>query len=897
MPIDPTLLGHAFDDEHGARERPAAANDSADGDLAAVRAELDAIRRTLSWRLTRPLRVVRRLAGRARRVLLATDRGAAPPAPVASSVAPAVDDDVFDVAYYRRANRDLGHLDDEALRGHYKAFGRAEGRRYRPVLQTADVRERDYDPDRPTVLLGLHEATRSGAPVLGWNLVQRLARTYNVVLVLLRGGEIAHAFDEVANVTISLDGGVPPSPYDLEVMALELVDRYHPVYAVANSAATHELATALEEAGVPALVLVHEFASTLRPFGMLNTLVGVASELVFPARIVADAMSLEYAGMLARAPRILPQGQSALPPGQQRSTAQTAGFTRETRYGTDGAAVDLPQTTVEELLPRLDPTTVLVIGAGTLAPRKGVEFFVQAAAELVRQGVGNVTFAWIGHRFTGLEWYVDELHEHVRRSGVGSTVHFLEPADDLVPLYERADLFFLSSRLDPMPNVTIDAALASIPVVAFENASGFAEWLAQAGLPELVVPHLDATAAARVIARLARDGELRARTGETIREAAQRTFDMDRYVAGLDELGLRARRIATQIEADIATIAASGRFEASLFGIPWPGRTGDQLLRQYVVTSARAIPRSAPRTGTLMRRPAAGFHPLVYAEQAAWYDDEDDGDPFADWLRRGEPEGPWSTPILGPDDGGPGVAGTRLRVLVHGHFHYPELLPDLLDRLARNTHPYRLVVTTTSAEKVVLLEKMLADRGSEGTVVLVPNRGRDLGALFTGVDDATLREHDVVLHLHGKKSPHVVEDVADRWRTAIWENLVGGKHAMLDRLVRAFADDPALGLVSQEDPHLNDWDLNREHGEQLAARLGLDVALPNHLDFPVGAMFWARTAAIAPILDLGLAWDDYPEEPLRMDGTSLHALERIVPLVVRSRGFTYAKTVVPGVHR
>ena len=58
-------------------------------------------------------------------------------------------------------------------------------------------------------------------------------------------------------------------------------------------------------------------------------------------------------------------------------------------------------------------------------------------------------------------------------------------------------------------------------------------------------------------------------------------------------------------------------------------------------------------------------------------------------------------------------------------------------------------------------------------------------------------------------------------------------------------------------------------------------------------MFWARSAALAPLFKLQFHWDDYPEEPLPGDGTLLHALERILPFVASHNGYRYAVTNVP----
>ena len=75
------------------------------------------------------------------------------------------------------------------------------------------------------------------------------------------------------------------------------------------------------------------------------------------------------------------------------------------------------------------------------------------------------------------------------------------------------------------------------------------------------------------------------------------------------------------------------------------------------------------------------------------------------------------------------------------------------------------------------------------------------------------------------------------------------------------------------------------------------MTLPVHFDFALGAMFWARTAALRPFLDVGLSLDDYPAEPLDHDGSALHALERLIPLVVEAEGFEFAKTHLSTVRR
>lgn len=118
---------------------------------------------------------------------------------------------------------------------------------------------------------------------------------------------------------------------------------------------------------------------------------------------------------------------------------------------------------------------------------------------------------------------------------------------------------------------------------------------------------------------------------------------------------------------------------------------------------------------------------------------------------------------------------------------------------------------------------------------------------------------------------------------------------MVDVVLDSFATDETLGLVFADDPHLPDWDANVAAALQLTARMGIAGPLPPFFNFPVGGMFWARPEALKPLLARKLAWHDYPQEPIANEGTILHALERLLPLVVQHAGDRYAATHIPGV--
>ena len=139
--------------------------------------------------------------------------------------------------------------------------------------------------------------------------------------------------------------------------------------------------------------------------------------------------------------------------------------------------------------------------------------------------------------------------------------------------------------------------------------------------------------------------------------------------------------------------------------------------------------------------------------------------------------------------------------------------------------------------------------------------------------------------------------MGESWRQFLFENLLGGESgSMADTILANMNNDASIGMVFPDDPYIVGWGANLAFAEPLAARMGLEK-LPEHFVFPVGTMFWAKASALAPLLDLNLSWDDYPEEPLPYDGSLLHALERLFSLILSIGNFRCAATNVIGLTR
>lgn len=233
------------------------------------------------------------------------------------------------------------------------------------------------------------------------------------------------------------------------------------------------------------------------------------------------------------------------------------------------------------------------------------------------------------------------------------------------------------------------------------------------------------------------------------------------------------------------------------------------------------------------------------------------------------------------------------RIGVVCHVFYPDVLPEIIQAIETIPLPYRLFLSTDTAEKKTEIERILAARPNPPPVDLrlVPNRGRDIAPKYVAFADI-YPELDRVLFLHTKKSLH--SRGGDEWRRALMSALVGSPATAASALA-IFEAAPDVGIVFPARTGLGAraarWDGNFAIARDTFARIGLALDPTAPLDFPSGSMFWARPAALQPILDLHLSLEDFQPEAGQIDGTLAHALERSVLVAAAHAGFRGIKTI------
>jgi hypothetical protein len=228
------------------------------------------------------------------------------------------------------------------------------------------------------------------------------------------------------------------------------------------------------------------------------------------------------------------------------------------------------------------------------------------------------------------------------------------------------------------------------------------------------------------------------------------------------------------------------------------------------------------------------------------------------------------------------------RLAVVAHIFYPDLAPEILGYLRNIPWGADIFVSTdTAVKQQEILAAFAGWQGGQVEVRVMPNRGRDIAPKVVGFRDVHDR-YEYVLHLHGKKSLHSGEIAG--WREYLFRSLLGSPDVVRG-VFEAFRRSPLLGIVApcHWEPisgWLN-WGFDFPPARALAGRMGLDLARDQPLDFPSGSMFWARSAALRPLLEAGLTVEDFPEEAGQVDGTLAHAVERLYFRICEHAGHTW----------
>jgi glycosyltransferase involved in cell wall biosynthesis len=730
---------------------------------------------------------------------------------------------------------------------HYFTNGKQEGRlgSFQGLINTHYIGgKKEYNHLLPTIAIACHESSATGAPLVGLNLGLSICEEYNVIHIVLHESTLQDDFVDNSVFTLT---HLRNKEATIKILLEWLHEQFKLDSIICNSVETYSVLESASDLNIPVISLLHEFSEYTRPRGKITNTVINSDKVIVPARIIAESAYKEmkdYFGIKNK-----PNNMVVLPQGKLLFLPQNNG-------------VNL---SVEQLRAKfnISKTDKVIVGAGYVQTRKGVDLFVDAAAKIKKHYSKSCKFIWVGggydpeHDIGCSVWLQSQLQEF----GLEDDFYFLNHQKSLDDILDLADVYLLTSRLDPFPNVVIDALQADLPVVCFDRTTGCAEFLLENKSNSAVVPFLDTTEMAKKAI-----GFLGAKkqNPNVNRRLVKNKLDFNKYVKSLISIIEESKVEIKKRNYIVKTIADSGMFNPGFYN----KGNNDYAIEYYVKTSLKGIHSTSPMPGFSVGK----------------------------WFENNKPESIYTVPLYEQIKSNNPIAThncllvkgeshikTTKKVAVHLHLYYFDLAEEFAKYFSYLPNGFDLFITVCRSGIEEKVQDSFADIGANKVEVIeVENIGRDVAPFFISLKDKIYkRGYDIIGHFHSKKSNDVDQGTGDRWRQYLLTNLIGSSKAV-NEILKPFENDN-VGLVFAEDCHNVDFGKNKFFSDTLCDAMNIK-RLASATLFPLGTMFWAKPEALAPLFELDM--ETYlQKEPLPYDGSYMHATERLVSHVVMQSGY------------
>lgn len=778
----------------------------------------------------------------------------------------------FNADFYRAMYPVLASLADPEQ--HFLDHGRAEGLLGRIPLIALSRPIESLPIDKPTILLVSHEASRTGAPILSLNIVQHLTSQFNVVTLLLRGGPLEESFIEAGAIVAG-----PVDLYHKETFANwvlgKFLDTYSFQFAIVNSVESHIVLKPLADRYIPTISLIHEFAVYIRPRTRIQNALLWASQTVFSADITLDSAIQVLPEVTSCQLPVLAQGKSIVP-GEAH----------------DPAHIEAEKAMLQKIMRPDGPEddTIVILGAGWVHIRKGVDLFIECATRVINSPIGHkCRFAWIGNNYNPEQDtnYSIYLEDQIQRAGISERFKIISETAAIEHVYALSDMMLLTARLDPLPNVAIDAMVLGLPVLCFDKTTGVADILKRNGLQEeCVAPYLDTHKMAEKIIRLASSQEARDKVGEQVRSLAAREFNMSRYVEQLLALTEGNAALSRQEHVDAATIQQAEVVDLDYYppaGVQLSGAT--EAIRRYVRSWTR---------GVLRRKLFPGFDPSVYQDMNASAIGAQD--PLAHFLSAGRPEGPWNWENLSWKDHSSLSADSKSLIFIS--LRSADSIGQIVKLLVKNLAQIDVVILVLD-ELAALTMKERLQKEQYSVLSILVSEDQPLLAILKHLASVPYLDYTAIAHINLSTDPIDI-DFSDRetYEQYLIENMIGGKYdalGVITGLLSSDSSDTALGLVFPEDPNIHDATADAEIISSLCQSLGFEAPASYHLPYPVNGSFWGVPTILSKFLADTDSWKSTLKSLKLTAAEQEQILARLLAEACRNDGKHIVTTVVPGI--
>lgn len=178
-------------------------------------------------------------------------------------------------------------------------------------------------------------------------------------------------------------------------------------------------------------------------------------------------------------------------------------------------------------------------------------------------------------------------------------------------------------------------------------------------------------------------------------------------------------------------------------------------------------------------------------------------------------------------------------------------------------------------------------------IVKKENRGRDISALLVACRQEILN-YKYLCFVHDKKANwEGAKEDTDLWIENLWDNMLCSQNYIYN-IINILEKHHKIGLLVPHEPigeyysnwFSGTWGNNFQNTRNLANRLNIKYSMSPEIPvITLGTCFWCKTDALRKLFLVEWKYEDFDREPLPIDGTVSHAIERIFSFVAKDAGY------------
>lgn len=344
-----------------------------------------------------------------------------------------------------------------------------------------------------------HDAHFHGAQLLSLHTIKALKENFNysISIISIGTGILIREFQKYGPVYCLEEDY--PTEEKVELLIKQLLAQDYTL-AICSTVISGDAVALLAKHNIKVISLIHELPHLIQQYsaeGKARNIAEFAYKIVFPSQYVYEKFRT-ITQLDHQKCHILPQGLFNHNPYKNNITKARNELRKKHNLPLDSK---------------------IILGVGFADHRKGIDLF-SLIAYSVRKVHRNIHFIWVGK--TDVR-FLNTLSPRY-------TSHFtlVEPTPDIGLYNAGADLYLLTSREDPFPNVILEALDTKVPVIAFKNAGGFEDVVTeQTGA---LVDYLNLPMMLKKIYEFIEDEDLRLQKGSFGQELIEKDFNFLHYI-------------------------------------------------------------------------------------------------------------------------------------------------------------------------------------------------------------------------------------------------------------------------------------------------------------------------------------------------------------------------------